>query len=300
MLYGITILAYVYYMHYSEDTFTIKLLVAAIWTLNTLHVSFMCHVLYHYLITNYGKSNSLNYLIWSLPASVLMDIFMISAIQCFFVHQIYCLCRPRVKWLVTAPIMLFVLAQFGLGIGTTVLELINHGRGVLKQITYYDVTPAWAIIVVAEVLITVSLCVVFYGSSSGPVFSRTKRLLNTLIIYAVNRCLLTSLVAIADLVVTNEVKDTWAIGLNFILGKLYANSFLASLNSREHLRSKAAGTPSDLCISTICFADPPKLPRDAERSKHGARQFDVPKMAVVDVSTNPLDQNAALRREGEV
>ncbi|KAI6159074.1 hypothetical protein EDD17DRAFT_922609 [Pisolithus thermaeus] len=191
MLYGTTTLVYVYYMHYSEDTFTIKMPVAAIWTLDTLHVSFVCHVLYHYLITNYGIPTSLNYIIWSLPASVLTNIFMVSVIQCFFVHRIYCLCRPQLKWLVTAPIMLFVLAQFGLGMGTAVLGLIDHRSGILKQITYYDMTPAWVIIIVAEVLITVSLCVVSNSSSSGPMFSRTKRLLNTLIIYAVNRCLLT-------------------------------------------------------------------------------------------------------------
>ncbi|KAI6154485.1 hypothetical protein EDD17DRAFT_1071964 [Pisolithus thermaeus] len=289
---------YVYYMHYSEDTFAIKLLVAAIWIVDTLHVSFVCHVLYHYLITNYGISTSLDYIIWSLPASVLMNIFMVSAIQCFFAHQIYRLCRPRLKWFVTVPIMLFVLAQFGFGIGTAVLEFVSHGSGVLEQITYYDVTPAWAIIAVAEVLITASLCVVFYSSSSGPMFSRTKRLLNTLIIYAVNRCLLTSLVAVADLVVTNEVKNTWTVGLDFILGQLYANSFLASLNSREHLRSGAAGTPSDLRISTIRFADPPEPPRDVERSKDGTNQSDVHKVAVSDVSTANLvlDKTAASRR----
>ncbi|KAI6099504.1 hypothetical protein EDD16DRAFT_503236 [Pisolithus croceorrhizus] len=270
---------YVYYMHYSEDTFAIKLLVAAIWIVDTLHVSFVCHVLYHYLITNYGIPTSLDYIIWSLPASVLMNIFMVSAIQCFFVHQIYRLCRPRLK-----------------------CRFVSHGSGVLEQITYYDVTPAWAIIAVAEVLITASLCVVFYSSSSGPIFSRTKRLLNTLIIYAVNRCLLTSLVAIADLVVTNEVKNTWTIGLDFILGQLYANSFLASLNTREHLRSRAAGTPSDLRIGTIRFADPPESPRDVESSKNGTNQFDVHKVAVTDVSTaNPaLDKTTASRKEGEV
>ncbi|KAI6094966.1 hypothetical protein EDD16DRAFT_1681685, partial [Pisolithus croceorrhizus] len=169
---------YVYYMHYSEDTFAIKLLVAAIWIVDTLHVSFVCHVLYHYLITNYGISTSLDYIIWFvyLPTTI------------HFLTMKFC--RPRLKWFVTVPIMLFVLAQFGILI--LVVRFVSHGSGVLEQITYYDVTPAWAIIAVAEVLITASLCVVFYSSSSGPMFSRTKRLLNTLIIYAVNRCLLTS------------------------------------------------------------------------------------------------------------
>ncbi|KAI6106784.1 hypothetical protein EV401DRAFT_2077725 [Pisolithus croceorrhizus] len=332
---------YVYYMHYSEDTFAIKLLVAAIWIVDTLHVSFVCHVLYHYLVRstclllvtvvlNYSRSQTTAFRqVWTIlsgPYQYEYPVFYLALTECIALLGIGSdeFCRPRLKWLVTVPIMLFVLAQFGFGIGTAVLEysnlskyvtgililvgrFVSHGSGVLEQITYYDVTPAWAIIAVAEVLITASLCVVFYSSSSGPIFSRwlqstTKRLLNTLIIYAVNRCLLTSLVAIADLVVTNEVKNTWTIGLDFILGQLYANSFLASLNTREHLRSRAAGTPSDLRIGTIRFADPPESPRDVESSKNGTNQFDVHKVAVTDVSTaNPaLDKTTASRKEGEV
>ncbi|KAI6102920.1 hypothetical protein F5141DRAFT_1133767, partial [Pisolithus sp. B1] len=51
MLYGITTLqTYVYYMHYSEDASITKSIVAAIWIFDTLHVSFMCHMLYYYLV----------------------------------------------------------------------------------------------------------------------------------------------------------------------------------------------------------------------------------------------------------
>ncbi|KAI6101530.1 hypothetical protein EV401DRAFT_2026723 [Pisolithus croceorrhizus] len=57
MLYGVTTLqTYVYYMHYSESDSTTRLIVAAVWVLDTLHVSFMCHMLYYYLV----KSMCLN------------------------------------------------------------------------------------------------------------------------------------------------------------------------------------------------------------------------------------------------
>lgn len=39
-----------YYMLDSEDALTLKFLVAAIWIFDTLHVLFMCHILYHYLV----------------------------------------------------------------------------------------------------------------------------------------------------------------------------------------------------------------------------------------------------------
>ncbi|KAI5985071.1 hypothetical protein EDD15DRAFT_2304331, partial [Pisolithus albus] len=45
-------------------------IVAVIWILDTLHVSFMCHMLYYYLITNYGNPTSLEYIVWSFPVSI--------------------------------------------------------------------------------------------------------------------------------------------------------------------------------------------------------------------------------------
>ncbi|KAI6122024.1 hypothetical protein F5141DRAFT_1094271 [Pisolithus sp. B1] len=90
VLYGIaTLQTYAYYMHYSEDTLTVKFLVTGVWVLDTLRLSFVCHVLYYYLITNYGIPTSLLYMVWSLPASILVHIIGSSAVQCFFVHQIY-------------------------------------------------------------------------------------------------------------------------------------------------------------------------------------------------------------------
>ncbi|KAI5984052.1 hypothetical protein EDD15DRAFT_2311522, partial [Pisolithus albus] len=76
MLYGITVLqTYVYYMTYcSEDTSTVKFVVAATCILDSLHVAFMCHTLYHYLITNYGVPMSMKYIVWSYPASTVVNV----------------------------------------------------------------------------------------------------------------------------------------------------------------------------------------------------------------------------------
>ncbi|KIK21414.1 hypothetical protein PISMIDRAFT_681379 [Pisolithus microcarpus 441] len=106
MLYGITTLqTYMYFMHYAEDASTTKFLVIAIWILDSLHISLICHALYYYLITNYDVPTGLEYIVWSFPASLVMNLLMIVAAQFFFAYKIYYLCRPQVKWLVTAPIV---------------------------------------------------------------------------------------------------------------------------------------------------------------------------------------------------
>lgn len=197
------------------------------------------------------------------------------------------------KWWITALIMIFILTQLGFGIETVVLGFFSPSPSVATQTTSYGVTPFAAIIALADVLITISLCILFYGKGSVSAYPSTKRLLNTLVVYTVNRCVLNLLVAIAVLVMSVEDKTTWLLGWTFVVGK-------SSLNSREHLRSQGADTLSDLRLS-LHFANPPKLPEGIESSKNGEGHFDIPEMAVMDISADAaFDKTTTLRREGEV
>ncbi|KAI5984051.1 hypothetical protein EDD15DRAFT_1811418 [Pisolithus albus] len=157
----------------------------------------------------------------------------------------------------------------------TILTLFDTRMSVITQTWYYSVTPSAATDAVAEVLITVSLCVLLYDGGFYSSCPRTKRLINTLITYATNRCLLTLLVVISELAVNVDQQAFWTMGLNFIMGKLYTNSLLASLNAREHLRSQGSNTVSILNISALHFADPPMLPRDGRNSKNLMLKADV-------------------------
>ncbi|KAI6122080.1 hypothetical protein F5141DRAFT_1201479 [Pisolithus sp. B1] len=234
-------------------------------------------------ITSYGVPTNLEYIVWSYPvripsflqstaleyffpqASAVVQLLIVIMVQLFFAHKIYRLCRPGVRWLVTAPIILFVLAHYGFG--------MDLGSSLEKK--YYSVTPSAVAVVVAEVLITVSLCVILYDGGSYSACPRAKPLINTITTYAANRCLLTSIVVIAELAVNVDQQALWTMGLNFIVGKLYTNSLLASLNAREHLWSQGSTSMSILNISSLRFADPPTLPKDRRKSQVGERQFNV-------------------------
>ncbi|KAI6105011.1 hypothetical protein EDD16DRAFT_237324 [Pisolithus croceorrhizus] len=163
-------------MHDFGDASITKLIVAGIWILDTLHASFMGHFLYHYLITNYGVPASLEYIVWSYPASLLANLIVITVVQFFFAHKIFHLCRRKLRWLVTVPIILLVLAHFGFAMATATVILVKNAVSYDLQVRLYTATPG--------------------GSHSA--VPRTKRLLNTLIVYAVNRCWLTLLVVIGE------------------------------------------------------------------------------------------------------
>ncbi|KAI6131009.1 hypothetical protein EDD16DRAFT_957418 [Pisolithus croceorrhizus] len=184
----------------------------------------------------------------------------------------------------------------------SVRRFVNIDVGELQGIRFYGVIPATAATALAEILIAVSLCVLLYDSGSGFASSGTKRLLNTLIIYAVNRCLLNLLVTIAALATVIEAQNAWSTALTLIIGSLYANSFLASLNSQKRLRPQDSKTESlaDERVSTIHFANLPRLPGDGERPKDEVTRVDVHDM-VIDIGADAcLDKAITLQRDETV
>ncbi|KAI6101521.1 hypothetical protein EV401DRAFT_2026599 [Pisolithus croceorrhizus] len=84
----------------------------------------------------------------------------------------------------------------------------------------------------------------------------------------------------------------WAASFDFIVGKLYANSFLASLNTRQHLRSRGSGPESALRMNAAHFASPPELPVDARSSgEEAVGRLADRKVAVIDITTEPAFDN---------
>ncbi|KAI6131395.1 hypothetical protein EDD16DRAFT_854099 [Pisolithus croceorrhizus] len=93
---------------------------------------------------------------------------------------------------------------------------------------------------------------------------------------------------------------SWAIGLDFIVGQLYANSLLASLNTRQHLRSQDSGPELDLNMNVIHFANPSKLSGDMGSSKDGVRRFDECEVVVIGATTELASAEImTLQREAE-
>ncbi|KAI6139856.1 hypothetical protein EDD17DRAFT_1670609 [Pisolithus thermaeus] len=120
--------------------------------------------------------------------------------------------------------------------------------------------------------------------------------MNTLVIYAVNRCFLTLLFAIAECVTIVGNEYTWAMGFEFNIGKLYANSLLASLNTRQYVPPI-----SDLAVKTVHFGNTLNLSGDKEILTDGKRHLHVREMAIIDVAAVPtFDKTTVLCRKGEV
>ncbi|KAI6132314.1 hypothetical protein EDD17DRAFT_1516522 [Pisolithus thermaeus] len=269
---------YLYLMHYSEDASTMKFLVFAICKCLVLSSECLAN---GWLITNYGVLTSLEYPVWFLNLLFQTYYFPLmiygrSLSASLVVNNILPLSSPsevvgdRPNWL-------------GFEALISACRFVNNEFSALLSIKSYATIPFVVIRVLDEVLITLSLCILLYGKGSRSAFPRTKRLMNMLVIYAINRCFLTLIVVV-----------------DYSPLRIYANSLLASLNTRQYPRAQVSGSGPDLAISAIHCRNSPKLSGDEETPKDGKRHLDVREMVIVGVAGVPtFDRTTGLRRNGE-
>lgn len=192
--------------------------------------------MYHYLVTNYDNPPSLAIGHWSLFMSVAINTVMACIVQIYFTIRIFRLTGSKLRWWLTSIIGISVIAHLCFGIETFVLMFIKKDLKKLSEITLFSATPFAIFAILSDVLIAGSLCILLYGGRTG--LRKTNSIVTTLIVYAINRCLLTSVVAIVEVIVFSVVaKSLWYIAIDFVIGKLYVNSLLATLNSRQSTRA---------------------------------------------------------------
>jgi len=249
-IYGITTLqAYLYYVSFPKDGKATKLLVASIWGLDTLHVIFMCHAIHYYLIDGFVDHSVLADATWTLFMSLTVNILLAFIVQLFFTHRIFLLCSPQRRWWVTGMVGICVVAHFSFGINTVAKLFQKKAFVRLKEISSSSVIPFGAFAILSDILIAVALCVLLDGNRSS--FEDTNSVINRLIIFAINRCILTSAVAIVETVVFSVLPNSfYSFAIDFVIGKLYANSLLAVLNSRATLRAESRQGSSGTEMST--------------------------------------------------
>ncbi|KDQ57197.1 hypothetical protein JAAARDRAFT_207512 [Jaapia argillacea MUCL 33604] len=238
VMYGITTLqTYFYFLRFPKDERSLKVLVSIVWVLDTIHIIFVCHAMYYYLITNYNNPPGLVDGTWSLYTSVALNVLIAFIVQCFFTKRIYILSSLRVRWWLTSVTALSVLGHFALGMETVVELFLKKELSRLSEITLNSALPFALLAVLSDILVAGALCGLLWNNRSD--FKDTNSLVNNLIIWAINRCLLTSFVAIAEVIAfAIRPMDFWFLAIDFVIGKLYANSLLATLNTRASVRAK--------------------------------------------------------------
>ncbi|KAJ8507439.1 hypothetical protein ONZ45_g10195 [Pleurotus djamor] len=162
-----------------------------------------------------------------------------------------CLYRPK----------LILISRFGSSVKvwelhrseTVVFLFIKKEFSRIPEITLVAATPFAIFAVLSDVAIAAALCILLHGSRTG--FRKTNTIVTQLIVYAINRCILTSVVAIIEVIVFALMPESlWFVAIDFVIGKLYANSLLATLNSRNAIRERGGSQANSVGLSNLGFS----------------------------------------------
>ncbi|KAH9176075.1 hypothetical protein EDB89DRAFT_196977 [Lactarius sanguifluus] len=235
-LYGVLVVQiYVYSYNFPGDRKLVKLLVYSVFLVETAQTALTGADLYYWFVSGFGNMDHL-----TAPYESPFDVPIIGAIvtlivQCFFVYRIWVL-SGRSSWFLCLLICLFSMVAAGAGfyggIYTHVRKKFASGR-MLKVLALTWMSGNAS----ADILIAGSS--LFYlgrrrregcGHFSDHALSRVVRLI-------IETNVLTSTVGIVTLLTVSIFPDkTWFACPAAVLGKLYSNTFLVSLNNRISIR----------------------------------------------------------------
>lgn len=244
VIYGVTCLqVYLYYTeHCSNDGRFVKVFVAALMLLDTLHVVLLAHFLYHYTITNFGDYAALVPNMWSILVEVVIGDLLSTLVQFFFAYRVYCLSKKRI--VIPALVCLLSLGQLSCAFGFTITSF--HLRSFANS--HSDIPWTTASIsaeVACDALITGLM--IYYLRKGRTQFQKTNRAINLLITYSLNTSLLTTVFAVTTLITFMALHESLAYAaFFFILVRLYSCSFMSTLNSRSIVRQQLNGKDDEV------------------------------------------------------
>ncbi|KAJ7887972.1 hypothetical protein B0H13DRAFT_2342151 [Mycena leptocephala] len=231
ILYGMGLLqVYLYFFWYHKDPWFIRVSVVLITLTETFGVGVYLSAAYSYLIDGFGELQGLTLWNWQIRIG-LVSLYLPALIaQIYFAYCIHRL-HTRDK-IIPALILILATACFGSGIAQLVRN--SHIQGFKEQSeTTVTRTLQASFALACDVLITVALCWRLSKSKTG--IQSTNKVLNYLIVTAINRGVLTMLSAALNIILFTEETGTFYFMLIMILGgKFYMNSMLATLNTRTY------------------------------------------------------------------
>ncbi|KAF5377942.1 hypothetical protein D9615_006750 [Tricholomella constricta] len=252
-----------YFWRYPQDRPHFKITVLAILLLETADQTFIGHLVYHYSITNFAKPQSLlnATVTWSLILQLTVGAIVGAIVKASFGLRVWRFSERN--YYITGVIMFLTFGQLALAIAFTVkaFELPSvFSVHELQTLGTISLTAG----VITDIVTAVALCFFLNRLRTG--FHSSDSLVNSLCRYAINTGALTSAVSLTTLILYNlHSKDNlYFVATYFILSKLYAISYMATLNTRRTIRGRGTdrqgGTTNKQDTSTNMFHLGTRLP----------------------------------------
>ncbi|KAJ3554317.1 hypothetical protein NM688_g3172 [Phlebia brevispora] len=254
MLYGVgTLQTYIYSQTYMKDPLFLKLMVAAVWILETAHIAFCILFTYVYLINHFGDLEYLQtHVHWSAGITLLCSLVLTLIVHSFYVFRIWIITNGSIP--LTSFVVFFAVTRFGGNLATICVSFIFHD---------------W----IAFQTHKISTVLIFIGSGSGAIvdilvagimvyhirkgksgLTQSDNMVNRIVVYTINTGALTCITSSLIPIMFAADGHSFAF-LGEIQSKLYSNAFLATLNARQYIRNKFSNNPVAHTHTSIHFAN---------------------------------------------
>ncbi|KAJ7178791.1 hypothetical protein C8R43DRAFT_1230218 [Mycena crocata] len=254
--------------------------------LETVQVIFFSVSSYSRFVKLFGKPQT--NLVWADSLQLLCAYLSAFVVQLFFANRIIKLTKGRGKLSVKAFGIYVILALAFIEIlaGITQVAWTYQIRSYLKLDQTKAVTTIQSAASLAcDVLITTYLCL-FLKNQKGEMM-KTNNMVDALVYDAINRGTLTALSSFATMVLFLVLPDTFWFFLGLApSSKLYMNSMLATLNTRQRIRNKIDA--GDKGWNSIGNSIPLSTLQIGNKNASGQSQS-IPSIAAVDLETGSVD-----------
>ncbi|KAJ7067956.1 hypothetical protein C8F01DRAFT_1246510 [Mycena amicta] len=243
VLFGVScVQTWFYFSRYgSTDVWYIKALVLVCLTFDTLHQTLISHTVYWYTISNFNNPGALSMLVWSILLEVLFNGLIGLIVQGFLTLRVFrrkallrfshlhslLVSNGNIGLTVTAGSL--VLAEFGCSVAFTIQSMKLETWKELGQLKPLSMTVN---VLAAVSDLVIAMILVYYLRRSKTGFKKSDTMISKLIVFSVSTGLLTSVCAIGSLILVWGETLIY-VTFYFVVGRLYFNSVLATLNARK-------------------------------------------------------------------
>lgn len=239
VLHGLCLMqAFIYFTSYQKDPWYIRWMVIVTCTFDAIHLSFITHSLYHYLVTGYHDELELQKIVWTIIMEALLTGVNGGLVQTFYTYRVWKLSKRN--HFLSGFILFLIFATTGSGTAWVVLGMQAKTYRELLKINPLTITIN-ALSTAVDILIAASLCFFLHTSRTG--FKRSDSIITRLMVFVVNTGMLTTICAVSSLIALVVSPNTLIYAtFYFCIGRFYTNSFLATLNARRSISGSTQHT----------------------------------------------------------
>ncbi|KAF9235396.1 hypothetical protein BU15DRAFT_78070 [Melanogaster broomeanus] len=234
-----------YFKLYPGDFSGTKFLVFAIWALDLTHTILIIAAVWESVIVGFNQPQNMDVIPSSLGQLQLCSHswFIVSSRTEFENVGNNFMCGPRAnsfvvtkKWYIAAPLVfLAFLRLFAACVSTAEIVILKRYSEFIKPYPSWVFTTGVTLSASVEFIITTTMIIFLRSRKTG--FINMNHIINTLVLYTLETGGITCLVTIASLIAWVVMRHNLIfLGMHFAIAKLYANSLLATLNTRKRLR----------------------------------------------------------------